>query len=428
MDNKPLTRRNFLKQSAAALTLPYIIISPAFGARPRPPAGERLNLGCIGVGGQGTNNMRGFLTFGQVQVVAVCDVEKAHRQRAKTIVDQHYDNHDCATYNDFRNLLDRGDIDIIMVATPDHWHAICSIWAMRKGIDVYCEKPLSLTIAEGRAMANAAKRYGAVTQVGTWQRSIHKFQHAAELIKSGRLGKIHTVEVGLPGSPSQGPQKTQPIPPGFDYNMWLGQAPLAPYNKSRCHGAFRFTFDYSGGEICDWGAHHLDVAQWCLGKSYTGPVEIRGTGEFPTEGIWNTATKYRIEYKYADGIKLIAGTELPNFGAKFYGTEGRWLHVNRSKLVTHPADIRKSVIKPDEMPAQWVSGDHHGNFLECVKTRRQTAAPMEIGHRSIALAHLGNIAMLLGRKLKWNPDTEQFVNDDTANRMLSRAMRPPWHL
>ncbi|HNT36176.1 MAG TPA: Gfo/Idh/MocA family oxidoreductase, partial [bacterium] len=369
----------------------------------------------------------GFCAYPEVQVVAVCDVDAPRCEGAKRQVDAVYGNQDCACIHDFREIIQRRDIDIVCIATPDHWHAIPAIWAMRSGKDVFVEKPLSLTIAEGRALVNTAKECGSVTQVNTWQRSIHNFQHACDLIQGGRLGRVHTAKVGLPGGPSQPPQPEVPVPEGFDYDFWLGQAPWAPYHPSRCHGAFRACFDYSGGGLTDWGAHHLDVVQWYMNRDSTGPVKIEGTGEFPTEGIWNTATSYHFICTYDDGFTLEASTSFRG-GVRFEGEDGRWLHVDRGVLETNPADLRKQRIAPDEMKQLWVSGDHNADFLNSIRTRRPTVTPVEIGHRSISIAHLANICMRLGRSLRWDPAQEHFIDDPSADRMLSRAMRQPWHL
>jgi len=428
MKKKRITRRNFIGRSAGLLAAPYVITSGALGNTTTPSASNRLTVASIGVGGQGMQDTLAFCARADTQVVAVCDVDSHRREHARRRVNAEYGNEDCAVYGDFRRIIERPDIDIVCIATPDHWHIIPAIWAMRTGKDVFVEKPLTLTVDEGRAVVEAAERYGSVTQVNTWQRSIHKFQYAVELVRSGALGKVHTVKVGVPGSPAQGPQQEEPIPDGFDYDMWLGQAPWAPYNRSRCHGAFRFTFDYSGGEICDWGAHHIDIAQWGMGTDHTGPIEIEGVGEFPKEGIWNTAVHYSVICKYAEGFTMHIADNHGFFGVRFEGEDGRWIYVDRERLQANPPSLLRTALESDEMLQLWVSGDHLGNFIDAVKTRKKTVVPVETGHRSLSIAHLSNISMLLGRKLRWNPETERFVNDETANRMLSRAMRSPWHL
>ena len=423
--SRGMSRRGFLRRGVAAAGA--LMVGRAWGAPERPRPSNRLVVGCVGVGGQGTQNMQGFCSYPEVQVVAVCDVDRARRASAKAKVDAFYGNQDCAAYNDFRDLVMRPDIDIVVNATPDHWHAIPSIMAMKAGKDVYCEKPLGLTIAESRMMADVARRYGAVTQVGTWQRSIHRFQYAGQIVASGALGKVDVVRIGLPASPAHGPQPEMPVPEGFDYDMWLGQAPWEPYTQARCHGAFRFCFDYSGGSLCDWGAHHLDVGQWYSGHSLSGPVAVDGKGEFPSEGVWNTAVQYHIEYTYANGLKIIAGTD-QEWGPKFYGEDGKWLRVTRDTLETNPEHLRKAPLEPDDMRELWVSGDHLGNFLDCIRSRQETVVPFEVGHRSITLCHLGNISMRLGRKLAWDPGAERFVDDPEANKMLTRPARSRWRV
>jgi predicted dehydrogenase len=429
-----LTRRALLKgASAAAIIGPYVVSTNARGAGNRPAPSNRITMGAIGVGGMGTGDLNGFLGKSEVQVLAVCDVDKAHRDKAKQIVDRKYGNTSCMDYDDFREIIRRTDIQAVMIATPDHWHAIPVILAARAGKDIHCQKPLSLTIREGRAMSDAVRRAGIVFQTGSQQRSDRKFRFACELVRNGRLGKLQTMEVGLPtGSPGKNEQP-QPPPAGFDYDFWLGQAPYTPYTADRTHWSFRWILDYSGGQVTDWGAHHCDIAQWGNGTSYTGPVEVEGKGNFPSDGIWNTAVTYRFVCTYASGAKMIVadgspqadGAKFPN-GIRFVGTEG-WVFVSRGKIDSEPKSLLTSAIGPDEIHL-YESNDHKGNFLDCVKTRGETIAPIENAHRSITIAHLGNIAMLLGRKVRWNPDTEQFVGDAEADRMLSRAMRAPWHL
>lgn len=412
---------------AGSILLPWLIPASAIGRGSSPAASDRLTVASIGMGGQGIQDTMGFCAYPEVQVVAVCDVDADRRENARNMVNNFYGTQNCVAVADFREIIERSDVDIVCIATPDHWHTIPAIWAMRSGKDVFVEKPLSLTIAEGKALVQTAKACGSVTQVNSWQRSIHNFRYACELIRGGRFGRVYRAQVGLPGSGAHGPQGEAPVPEGFDYDFWLGQAPWAPYNPSRCHGAFRYCFDYSGGGLTDWGAHHLDTVQWCMDKDGTGPVRIEGTGVFPTEGIWNTATHYHFTCTYEDGFVLESSTNL-RAGVRFEGDDGRWLHVDRGILETHPADLRKERIPPDEMKQIWVSGDHNADFLSSVRTRRPTVTPVEVGHRSISIAHLANICMRLGRSLNWDPVQEQFVDDPTANRMLSRAMRQPWHL
>jgi predicted dehydrogenase len=310
------------------------------------------------------------------------------------------------------------------VATPDHWHVPISLAAVKAGKDVYCEKPLTLTIAEGRTLSDAARRYRRVFQTGSQQRSDRRFRLACELVRNGRIGELHTINVEIPPNSRQCPPtwKEMPIPPGFDYEMWLGPAQYAPYTEQRCHYSFRFIMEYSGGQVTNWGAHDLDIAQWALDADNSGPIEISGQGEFPREGLFSTATQVHIEYTYANGVKLVCDSG--GNGVTFHGSEG-WIYVWRDRIIAHPQSLLSSMIGPGEVHL-YQSDDHIQNFLDCFKTRQTPAADVEIGHRSATVCHLGNIAMLRGRRLRWNPQTEQFANDEEANRLLSRPARCPW--
>jgi len=417
-----VSRRDFLKGSAlltgAALAWPTIVPSSVFGAN---APSNRIAMGCIGTGGQGSGNMRGFNAKSDCQVVAVCDVDAAHRESARNRVG--LDPKSC--YNDFCEVLARDDIDAVSIATPDHWHVPTSIAAVRAGKDVYCEKPLTLTIAEGRTLVKEVKRYGRVFQTGSQQRSGSEFRKACELVVNGRIGKLHTMRVGISGNnrkcePTWTPE---PVPEGFDYDMWLGPAPWEPYHNQRCHYQFRFLLEYSGGQMTNWGAHHLDIAQWGNQSDDTGPVEIRGKGVFPKTGLFTTALNAEIEYTYASGVKMFLSK---GGGTRFEGTEG-WIYVNRGKLQAEPESLLTSVIGPNEIHL-YESRDHKQNFLDCIKSRKETICNAEVGHRSSTVCHLGNIAMLLDRSLKWNPQAEQFIGDDEANRMTWRPRRAPWSL
>ncbi|MCX5683028.1 MAG: Gfo/Idh/MocA family oxidoreductase [Planctomycetota bacterium] len=433
-----VTRRNFLLGTAAALGAPYVISSSALGEADRPAPSNRVVMGGIGVGGQGSGDMKAFLSNATVQVVAVCDVDKSHRDAFKNTVDRQYGSANaCEAYNDFRQVLARPDIDAVMIATPDHWHAPISVAAAKAGTDIYCEKPMTLTIAEGRAVADAVSRYGRVFQCGSQQRSGREFRTACELVRNGRIGKLQRIEVGIPGNNKSCPPtcEPEPVPEGFDYNLWLGQAPWEPYVALRCHYTFRFILDYSGGQVTNWGAHHLDIAQWGNGSDDTGPVEVEGHGEFPTTGLFTTATRVDFTCKYANGVTLVCktgggakidGEEGLGGGTKFIGADG-WVHVNRGKLDASPKSILSEPIGASEIHL-YESRGHQVNFIECCRTRRLTAAPVEVGHRSSTICHLGNIAMLLGRKLRWDPAKEQFPDDPDAQRMTWRPMRSPWRV
>jgi Oxidoreductase family, C-terminal alpha/beta domain/Oxidoreductase family, NAD-binding Rossmann fold len=416
-----LTRRAFLRDSAvaasAAVAWPAIVPSSVFGAE---APSSRITVGCIGVGGQGTNDMKGFKSHRGCQVVAVCDVDAGHKERAAKIagVDAK------SSYHDFRDLLARDDIDAVSIATPDHWHVPTAIRAVRAGKDVYCEKPLTLTIGEGRKLVTEVRRYSRVLQTGSQQRSSSEFYKACELVVNKRIGELHTMRVWIPGNNKTcGPTWTpEPVPEGFDYDFWLGSAPWAPYHHQRCHYQFRFILDYSGGQMTNWGAHHLDIAQWGNQSDHTGPVKIDGKGEFPKTGLFTTALKSDIKYTYANGVVLYLKTG--GGGTRFEGTKG-WVYVNRGKLEAEPKSLLSSVIGPNEIHL-YESHDHKGNFLDCVKSRKDPICAVEIGHRSASVCHLGNISMRLNRPLTWDPKAEQFPGDDEANRMLWRSRRAPW--
>jgi predicted dehydrogenase len=366
--------------------------------------------------------MKAFQGNSGAEIVAVCDVDAGYREKARQTAGLDAGS----AYRDFRDLLPRDDIDAVVVVTPDHWHVPISIAAVRAGKDVFCEKPLTLTIAEGRALADEVKRYARVFQTGSQQRSSDNFRFACELVRNGRIGKLHTVRVGIPDNnrTCEPTWRPEPVPEGFDYDFWLGPAPWAPYHTQRCHYQFRFILDYSGGQVTNWGGHHLDIAQWGMGMDDSGPVEIVGEGQFPKTGLFTTATKVHFEAKYANGVKLICETGGSN--TKFEGTDG-WVDVSRGGLKTGPESLKNTTIGPNEIHL-YESNDHKQNFLDCIKTRKDPITNAEIGHRTSTLCHLGNIAMMLGRKLKWDPKKERFINDSAANSMVARAMRAPWQL
>jgi predicted dehydrogenase len=441
-----LNRRQFLVPVAAvgvAAAAPYVITSPALGGADRPAASDRITMGCIGLGGRGTVNMETFLGQPEVQIVALCDVDAGstryedawHRglAPAKEKVENRYaaerasgTHRGVRGYRDFRELLARDDIDAVCISTPDHWHAPMVVAAAQAGKDIYCEKPLSLTIRDGQAMVAAVHRYGRVFQCGSQRRSDAKCRRSCELVRNGRIGQLHTVRVGLPGGHwiRSNAKKTfapEPVPEGFDYDLWLGPAPWAPYTFNRCHWNFRWNLDYSGGNVTDWGAHMIDMAHWGMGCDDTGPVEIEGRGTWPPrQDLWNAATAFEFTCTYANGVKLIVTSGGPN---RFEGSAGS---VDLAGA-TNPASLATSEIGPNEIHL-YESRSQHGNFIECVKSRARTAAPVETAHRSISVAHLGNIAMLTGHKLRWDPAREEIVGDEAASRLLGRPKREPWRV
>jgi len=422
-----ITRRSFLKGTAAiggaAIGLPAIVPSSVFGAN---APSSRIVMGAIGVGSQGTGDLQGFLSKSEVQMVAVCDIDKGHRDNAKKIVDGKYGNKDCTAYHDFHELIGRGDLDAVQLAVPDHWHAIPAIAAARAGLDIHGQKPLARSIREGRAMCDAVHRYGRVWQTGSQQRSDYKFRRACELVRNGRIGKILKVEVGLPTGGGTDVKPVIPVPEGLDWNLWLGPAPYVPY-RGVSHWDWRWIMDYSGGQLTDWAGHHIDIAHWGMGWDYTGPVEIEGKGNYPTEGLYNVATQYKFACTYADGtVMTVANNQQITQGAKWYGETG-WIHVNRGGLTASDEKILKEEIGPNEIRL-YESRDHKQNFLDCVRSRELTICPAEVGLRSISVGLLGEIAMLTGRKIKWDPENEKIIGDPQAIALLGRSYREPWVL
>jgi len=428
-----------LKNAAAAVsavTFPYIVSSSALGKSGGVAAGNRIVLGCIGMGIQGTGLMREFLGHRDVRVAAVCDVSKNQRQKARNLVDRHYGDKGCAAYNDFRELCARSDIDAVCIATPDHWHVLVSLEAARSGKDIYTEKALGLSLAADKALRRTCRKYGTVFQWGTQQRSGRNFRFGCELVRNGRIGRLHTILVGAPYDFAFPNQPTEAVPKDLDYDLWLGPAPWSPYTYQRCrpwtseesYGIWYHISDYCLGGIGGyWGVHHVDIAQWGHGTDHTGPVETEGTAVFPTDGLADCATSWKVYHRYADGVTMIYTDNQQNKqGVVFQGTRG-WVHVRRSGIWTQPESLLTTVIGPDEIHLT-DSKNHQRNFLDAVKTRQRTVCPIEVAVRSDTVCHLTDIATRLGRKLQWDPEKENFVNDRQAKRMLTRPMRSPWHL
>jgi predicted dehydrogenase len=440
--NKTISRRGFLKGTISAVAVPYIVPSVVLGGNKRPAPSNQITMGMIGLGSMGLRHVKGFLQEENCRIVALCDVDAGRRKLAVGGINAHYGDNDCSQYNDFRELINRDDIDTLSIAVPDHWHAAIAMAGIRAGKDIYGEKPLALTIAEGRAIVEEVNRYKCVWQTGSWQRSTEHFRFGCELVRNERIGKLKRVEVGIGGSYNPGggkpdvnriePQPVMPVPDGFDYGMWLGPAPWAAYTEKRCHWNFRWILDYSGGQVTDWGCHHIDIAQWGMNCDDTGPVEVHGRGVFPADGLWNTAVDFDFECSYGNGLvmRVASNNHIPQ-GVRFIGEAG-WVHITRAGLKTNPAELRQTKIGPDEIHLPRPAGDqrqgHRRDFLDCVKTRKATIAPAEVGQRTATVAHLGNIAMIRERKIRWNPKRERIIDDPSANRMLSRAMRSPWHL
>jgi predicted dehydrogenase len=420
-----LSRRQFLNASAATVALPYIIPASVLGA---DAPSKKITIGFIGTGDHGTSwNLHRYLELRDAKVLVVCDVDGSRMRRAKAMVDAAYDTEDCATTKDFREVIARKDIDAVMISTPDHWHTLISVTAARAGKDVQCEKP-TLTIAEGKILIDTMRSHGRVFQTSTEDRSLPEYHRMAELVRNHRIGKLQKIEVILPKQPTfPGDPTPQPVPLDLDWEMWLGPAPFAPYTKDRVHFNFRWIWDYSGGIICDWGAHLFDTAQWANDTERSGPIEIEGTGTYWEGGLFNTVKDYDVSYRYANGVIMTCKPGNPSI--KFIGTEG-WVGNEgwRGKAQASSDKILNSVIGPQEIHLYTNPEGEHDDFLKCVKSRKDPYFPVDVGHRVSSVCHLANIAIKLGRKLKWDPKAERFGNDEQANAMLSRPMRSPWKL
>lgn len=411
---RQFTRRRFLQGIAAAGAAPYFIPASALGSDGRPSPSNRIVMGCVGVGGQGSGDMGGFMGFNEVQVVAVCDVDSSHRASAKQRVEQRYgrDNRSgtysgCAEYVDFRDLIGRPDIDAILCATPDHWHALVTIEAMRNGKDVYCEKPESLTICEGRMMVQTARRYGRVFSGGS-QRVWEDYNWYHRMVRGGAIGDILEAWVNVGGPSDEMLRPAQPVREGFDWNRWLGPAPWRPYNKDYHPYNWRGCRDFSGGNMTDWGAHHYGGALFCMNMQMSAPIEV-----IPPDG-----KEYKLlTYKFANGIVMHDGGAW-NGPMSFRGTKGEI--PGRKGPRRAPPDIN--------IPNYKGRGGIFGDFLHCVRTRQRPWRDIEIAHHTLIVCHLGNLAYWLKRPQKWDPQTEQIIGDAEAARWLDRPKRAPWTL
>jgi len=430
---------------------PTVVSASVFG---RNAPSNRINVGAIGTGriSRG-HDMPGVWKYDSAQIIAVCDLDRRRVEDAKKLLNEYYSKKTGKTYSgvtgydDYRELLKSRDIDAVLISTPDHWHALIGIHAVEAGKDVYLQKPASLTITEGRALSNAVQRTGRILQIGSQQRSSPQFRYAAELVRNGRIGQLKTVYVGLPVDPAGDVEPEMPVPRNLNYEMWLGSTPDVYYTEKRVHpqnsydrpGWLRCE-QFGAGMITGWGAHHIDSAHWAMGAEYTGPVEVSGAAEFPKIGLWDVHGKFRTEGLYADGVRMIISDDFPN-GIKFEGSKG-WVFVSRGdESVTESDPVAKlkdaqalsasdpriitSIIGPDEIHL-YESKDHHGNWLDCVRSRQQPIAPIEVGHRACSTCLVHHIAMKLKRRLFWDPLKERFKNDDEANSMLSRPQRWPY--
>lgn len=449
LQKKGINRRQFLRKvtglATGAVAFPYFVPSSAPGKTAAVAPSNRITVGMIGMGRQAMfANLKPFLYSPDTQVVAVCDVDAWRLEKAYKAVEEYYAGHrnsgtfkGCLAYTDFREVLARDDIDAVMISTTDHWHVPIAIAAARAGKDIALEKPLTLSISEGRALCNAVHRYGCVFRTDSECRSYEFFRRQCELVLNGRIGKVHTIRVTVPFEPPPvPPQPTMPVPEELDYDMWLGPAPWSPYTEKRVHPrrsndaynspepGWMHIQDYSDSMITNWGTHLIDIAQWGNNTERTGPVEIEGHGEFPRNSLWDVLQRFDVRYRYANGVELFYTMGRP--WVRFEGTDG-WIEAQWWKYIdAHPKSILKSVIGQDEIHLP--SLDEKADFIQAIKKRSETLEPAEVGHRTTSVCQLGLISCQLGQKLRWDPHTERFTNNDTANRMLNRPMRSPWHL
>ena len=458
------TRRQFLTKTAAAIGFPSIIPATAIGKGGRPAPSERIHVGLIGYGTIAIDWTGNFLNDERVQIVSVADPMKKYghygykgektggRDVAQERVNEHYKGKSCTAHVDFREMLEKEDLNAIQISTPDHWHAYMAIYAARKGLNIYGQKPLSLTIGDGRRMVDEVKKAGITWQTGSQQRSDLKFRMACELVRNGRIGKLKRVRVGLPGGHTDwnqmgSQQAPAPVPADFDYELWLGPAGQMDYRPAILPLNWRHNFNFSGGMITDFGAHHIDIAHWGMDADNTGPValkNVKGTLPAPTE-LYNTATAFHFECTYASGVEMVvadkseqlmpevvgtagAGKNFDHTGILFEGEDGKWIWVNRDKISASRMDILRQQVGPGEIKL-YESKDHTKNFIDCIYDGKPTITPIETSHRSISVAHLANIALRTGSdKLEWDPATEKITGNDKASALLSKEWRKPWTL
>ena len=431
---RTVNRRQFLVVTGAGLTAPVIVPGRVLGGTRGAAPSQRIAVGVVGWGMQGPGNTREFLQMKDCQVVAACDVDKSHLKTAVETINGTYGNRDCKGYHDFRELMARKDIDAVMLAVPDNWHALIAIEAAKNKKDIYGEKPLARTIVEQQALVKAVRQNGRIWQTGSWQRSQRAFRRAAEIVRNGLIGKVVRVEVGLPGghddfAGGRSRMVASEPRPELDYEFWIGPARMEPYIEGRIHMNWRWNYNIGGGQLLDWIGHHGDIAHWGLDFDDTGPSEIEGDGEFPPkDAVWNTCTRYRITSKYPNGITMIIAGGHPDIraGTKWIGTAG-WVGVDRGWYDASTLDWFAKL--PESAKIRLYKSDNHArNFIDCVRSRQPTICPVETAHHSAIPGHLGLISMLVGRKIKWDPAKETIVQDPEAAELLGRPFRAPWHL
>ena len=428
-----VSRRKFIQGSMAGMAVAGLPVwfsksAEASSGRKIGP-NDTIQFGVIGPGGSkggyrmGLGDAQAIHGIEGCKVIAACDVDAGHLAEAVQAFGPN-----CKGYRDFRDVLARKDIDAVVIGTPDHWHTIICIEAMKAGKDVYCEKPLTLTIDEGKRLVKVWRETKRVFQTGSQQRSEGNFRLACELVRNGRIGKIKRVQTNLPTGPTGGPFEVQPVPGDLDWDMWLGPAYRTDYVPQRTHGSFRWWLEYSGGMMTDWGAHHNDIAQWGLGTERSGPLQVVASGKAPNPGCncYNTFPEFDIDYVYPGGITLHCTNKGEN-GIWFEG-EGGWIAVGRGWIKASDQKLLDEPL-PDNAIRLYKSDNHRRDFVDCIRTRKQPICDAEIGHRSVSVCHMGNISLRLGgRRLDWDPKKEEFVNDDEANTYLSRPARKPWRV
>jgi len=462
--NSSFTRRRFIQAAGAAAAL------SRSGWAARPSASNRITIGVIGWGMMGPANTKVFLTMDDCQVVAACDIDTLHLQAAVDTINTKYGNTDCKAYHDYRELLARDDIDAVMIAIPDQWHAIVATEAANRKKDIYGEKPLARTVAEQQAIVKAVEKNGIIWQTGSWQRSVPQFHKAAEIVRNGLIGTVTHVEVGLPGghhdfpgtvpallkkleslpekitspaqivpgTPAWDLAVTQP-PADLDYDRWIGPSKMEPYIDVRVYQNWRWNYNTGGGQLLDWIGHHGDIAHWGMGFDLSGPSEIEAHGEFPAmNAVWNTATKYDVECLYKKEVTqypvdvrmtIAGGSPAISMGTKWIGTDG-WVWVDRSGFdASNPEWLKEGPLAENLRTVRlYESSEHRRNFLDCVKSRKPTITPVQTAHHSTLPGHLGLISMLVGRKIHWDVAQEKIINDPAASELLSRPYRAPWKL
>ena len=452
-----MERRNFIKKtsvaSATTFLAPTILPSGIFG---KTTANKKINIGQIGCGRIARDHdMPGVMQYDNARLIAVCDVDSKRMNDAKILVETYYNKKlgsnkvvDVKMYGDYKELLENKDIDAVVISTPDHWHAQPAIEAALAGKDIYLQKPTSLTVEEGRVLSDIIQRKSTILQVGTQQRSMAQFRVAAELVRNGRIGKLHTVKVGLPGDPSGPEASKMPLPSNLNYDMWLGQTPLMDYTEIAVHpkedysrpGWLRIE-QFGAGMITGWGQHHYDSAAWGMDTELTGPVSVQAVAEFPKSGLWNVHGDFMSKAEYENGITMYTSSGGYTNGIKYIGTDG-WIFVSRGAYTASASDpvtadksskaldasdpkILTSIIGSNEIHL-YKSDEQHGNWLECIETKKPPISTVEMGHRACTVCLITHISMKLNRKLNWNPKTEKFINDDEANSMLTRSQRKPF--